>query len=254
MCPNSLNKFYLNKRGNIGSLSAAGRKLYDSETSTLYTNNADTPNDESDNQPQILPEIKVQLPCGEMLCNKPDNLDRREKAGLGTTLEKKLRQTELEKNQQDELFHILNDYQSVFSDKPELTDIYQHKIILKDEEPFIKKSYPVAFAMREAVEKTIKEMLDIGVIKREPSPYCSPMTVVRKKDNSVRICLDARTLNTKMVGDCESPPSIQEILQRFHHVKYLTSIDLTSSYWPVPLYPANRKYMAILYNGRTYTY
>ena len=84
--------------------------------------------------------------------------------------------------------------------------------------------------MRPAVDAAIQEMLDLGVIKREASQYASPITVVRKKDGSGRVCLNARIINSKMKADCETPPPAEELLRRFHGIQVMTTIDLRSSY------------------------
>jgi hypothetical protein len=97
-------------------------------------------------------------------------------------------------------------------------------------------------------------MLCLGVIKREASPNASPTTVVKKKDGLVRICLDVRMINSKIIADCESPPATDELLRRFHGVRFMSTIDLRSSYWQIPLSPENRQYTSFLYNGRSYTY
>lgn len=152
------------------------------------------------------------------------------------------------------LLNTLLPFSDVFSTQPGLTSVYQHEIRLHDLTPFAKKSYPVPFALRNTVEAKLEEMIQQGVIERTSSAYSSPMTVVKKKDGTIRICLDARALNEKMVSDHECPPRIEEILQCFHGRKYLTSIDLVSSYWQIPLTIESKKYTAFMYNGRMYCY
>jgi hypothetical protein len=61
-------------------------------------------------------------------------------------------------------------------------------------------------------------------------------------------------INSKMIADCESPPAMDELLRRFHGVRFMSTIDLRSSYWQIPLSPESRQYTAFLYNGRSYTY
>ncbi|EFA10868.1 hypothetical protein TcasGA2_TC001689 [Tribolium castaneum] len=53
------------------------------------------------------------------------------------------------------------------------------------------------------------------------------MTIVEKKDGTVRICLDARMINSKMIADCESPPASDELLRRFHGIRYMSTIKMT---------------------------
>lgn len=57
-----------------------------------------------------------------------------------------------------------------------------------------------------------------------------------------------------MIADTESPPGTEELLQQFHNCRFLTSIDLVSFYWQIPLETNSRKYTAFLYNVRSYVY
>ena len=145
-------------------------------------------------------------------------------------------------------------YGEVFHSQPGLTDKYAHNIVMQNENPFVQRSYPVPYAVRPAVETELKRMDDLKIIRRATSDYSSPMTVVKKKDGSVRICLDARYINKNMVNDVESPQPIEELIQKFHGCKILSVIDLRSSYWQIPLTRDSRKYTAFRYNGRLYEY
>lgn len=126
--------------------------------------------------------------------------------------EQKVTETTLGDRGKEQLRQLLAEYNGLFSDQPGRTGIYEHEIEMRDNTPFIWRSYPVPFAVRGPVEQKLKEMLDLGVISRAASPYSSPMTVVRKKDGSVRLSLDARWLNEKMIADVKCPPSTEELL------------------------------------------
>jgi hypothetical protein len=54
-------------------------------------------------------------------------------------------------------------------------------------------------AQREIAEKEIKTMLDQDVIEKSCSPWASPIVSVKKKDGSIRFCVDYRKLNTLTV-------------------------------------------------------
>lgn len=97
-------------------------------------------------------------------------------------------------------------------------------------------------------------MLDEGVIERSNSPYCNPLRIVQKKDGRIRLCLDARHLNSVISGDNESPPLIAELLQKYHGVQYMTIIDLTHGYWQIPLAKASRQYTAFLNGSSLYQF
>lgn len=173
---------------------------------------------------------------------------------VAEVIDRKIAESNLSTENKLRLRHVMMTFKDLYSTKPGLTQLYQHEIQLSNHQPFARKSYPVPFALRPAVEEKLDEMINQGIIERTSSPYCSPMTVVKKKDGSVRICLDARGLNEKMISDLEGPPAIDELLQRFHGKIFLTSIDLVSSFWQIPLSEDSKKYTAFLYNGRSYCY
>ena len=72
------------------------------------------------------------------------------------------------------------------------------KIEVKDEQPHIQKYIPLAHAIRPQVRAILDQMIEFGIIREsdEPSPFCSNLLVVKKKDGkNIRILLDGRLLN-----------------------------------------------------------
>lgn len=160
----------------------------------------------------------------------------------------------LDEDNKDNLFKLLSQFQHLFNKYPGRTHKYQHVIKMRDITPFVKRAYPIPFRHRSAVDKVIQEMLGLGIIKREPSAYVSPLAVVTKKDGTVRVCLDARLLNSKMYADNDAPSSPEEIFQSLPPIRYMSTIDLRSSYWQIPLSPDSIQYVAFLYAGKTNIY
>lgn len=152
------------------------------------------------------------------------------------------------------LLQVLIKHRRTFDARPGLTDKYVHQIKLHDYTPFVKRPYPVPMALRPAVEEVLREMEALGVIKRAASAFASPMSIAKKKDGSVRICLDARVLNDRMLSEAEAPLATEELLHAFSGVKFLSTIDLRLSYWQIPLDEDSKQYTAFLYNGRSYVY
>ena len=80
------------------------------------------------------------------------------------------------------------------------------------------------------------------------------MVVTEKKDGSIRICLDARELNKRLKNDYVMPEGVDEILQKCHKVKQMSSLDLKNSFWQVPLSENSKKYTAFIVSGKVYEY
>ena len=65
-------------------------------------------------------------------------------------------------------------------------------------------------------------MIQDDIIEYSESPYTSPIVAVPKKNGKVRICLDAREINKMIINDRTSPGEIEEILKKFHGIKYIS--------------------------------
>ncbi|CAB0032771.1 unnamed protein product [Trichogramma brassicae] len=125
---------------------------------------------------------------------------------------------------------------------------------MKDTEPFFIKSYPVPTKYRDKVSNEIDKMLSYGVIERSDTAFINPLVVVAKKDGSVRVCLDARQVNERMVADHDGPEEVDQVLRQCDQIGIMSSLDLRASFWQVPLDRESRKFTGFLHQGRTYQY
>jgi len=89
--------------------------------------------------------------------------------------------------------------------------------------------------MREALSKEIDTMLSLGIIEPSSSPYASPVVMVRKSDNSSRVCCDFRKINRLSVLDAEPMPTADEIFAQLSGCQYFSKFDLSKGYWQVPM-------------------
>ena len=115
------------------------------------------------------------------------------------------------------------------------TDLVKHHIELKDYTPVKDRYHRIPPHQYEEVRKHLKEMLDIGAIRHSNSPWASPVVLVRKKDGSLRFCIDLRKLNARTVKDAYSLPRIEDALDSLNGSCIFTSLDLKSGYWQVEL-------------------
>lgn len=152
------------------------------------------------------------------------------------------------------LFQLLLKYRGIFSNRPGRMVGYMHEMKMKDETPFHLKSYPVPHRFRKEVDRQVQEMEEWGVISRGQTEFVSPLVVVQKKDGTPRVCLDARQLNKRLEHDHVVPPCPNELLFNFSNDQCLSTIDLTASYWQVPIVKSHRKFTGFSYAGETYMF
>ena len=113
--------------------------------------------------------------------------------------------------QRSEFMDLANQFSSLFTEAPGTTDLAQHHIKLTSDEPVRSRPYPVPYSMRESLKKDIADMIKMGVIRESDLPYPSPVVVVKKKDNTNRVCLDYRKLNKLTVIDPEPMPTAEHL-------------------------------------------
>lgn len=170
-----------------------------------------------------------------------------------------LRQTAYENKlltdeQKKELYHLLYKYKEIFSDKPGMCNRYEYQIKLKNYEPYKARIYPIPACLREEVDNEIQAMLKDQIIERSHSGYVNPLIAVKKKDGKIRLCLDARNINTRIFNDYDYNPGVHDLLSKGRKAKYLSTIDLTASFWQIPLEKHSREYTAFQHKGKTYQF
>ena len=93
----------------------------------------------------------------------------------------------------------------------------------------------VPFMMQPELDKEMNRMLEQGVVEPGQSPWSSPVVLVRKKDGSIRFCVDYRRLNAVTRFDAYPLPRIDETIQSLSRAKFFTTLDMISGYWQVGL-------------------
>ena len=137
--------------------------------------------------------------------------------------------------QRSEFMGLANQFASLFTEAPGTTDLAQHHIKLTPDEPVRSRPYPVPYSMRESLKKDIADMIKMRVIRESDSPYASPVVVVKKKDNTNRVCVDYRKLNKLTVIDPEPMPTAEHLFQKLSGDKFFTKIDLSKGYWQITI-------------------
>ena len=111
---------------------------------------------------------------------------------------------------------LLLEFHSVFSLEPNemgCTDTTEHVIEVANSEPFRKRFRRIAPPMVDEVWQHIQEMLDGGAICPLQSPWGNAIVLVRKKDGSLRFCIDFRKLNERTKKDTYPLPRMQEQME-----------------------------------------
>jgi hypothetical protein len=83
-------------------------------------------------------------------------------------------------------------------------------------------------------------MLQSGVIEMGNRPWGFPVVLVKKKDGSVRFCVDYRALNQVTVKDVYPLPRIDETLESLGGATLFSTLDLLAGYWQIGVAEADK--------------
>ncbi len=90
------------------------------------------------------------------------------------------------------------------------TNTIEHKISMTGR-PVRIPPHRVALGQRKIVEDEIQKMEKEGTIVKSSGPWCSPIVLVRKKDGTIRFCVDYHKLNDVTHKDTYPLPRIDDI-------------------------------------------
>ena len=120
----------------------------------------------------------------------------------------------------------------------------EHVIELMKAEPFKERFQHIAPPLVDEVHQHIQEMLDGGTIWPSQSPWCNAVVLVRKKDGSLRFCIDFRHLNAQNKKDAYPLPRMQETMESMVGAWHFSCMDLKSGFWQVKMAEESRQYTA----------
>ena len=139
--------------------------------------------------------------------------------------------------QQQQLNALFQEFSDVFSqgeDDLGSTPLLEHTIETHGpplRQPYRRQNPAV---QREEMAQ-VQQMLVSNVIRPSNSPWASPVVMVRKKDGSLRFCVDFRQLNAAAVKDTHPLPRIDDLLDALNGARWFSTLDLKSGYWQVPI-------------------
>lgn len=122
----------------------------------------------------------------------------------------------------------------------------KHQIRLTDPRPFRERSRRLAPADIEDVRKHLQELLQAGIIKESRSPYASPIVVVRKRNGTIRMCIDYRVLNSRTVPDQYTTPCIDDALNALSGSQWFSVLDLRSGYYHIAMSDEDKEKTAFI--------
>lgn len=106
----------------------------------------------------------------------------------------------------------------------------QMSITLKDDVPVQRTYAAIPKPLYKEVKEYIQDLLAKQWIVKSESPYAAPVVCVRKKDGSLRLCIDYRLLNQKTIPDRHPLPRIQDLIDTLGGYSWFSILDQAKAY------------------------
>nr|GEU50076.1 retrotransposon-related protein [Tanacetum cinerariifolium] len=118
---------------------------------------------------------------------------------------------------------------------------HDHKIpLVPGTQPVNIRPYRHPHMQKDAIEAMVKELLETRVIKHRQSSFTSPVVMVKKKDNSWRMCVDYRQLNKNTIKDKFLILIIKELIDELNGAVLKIKVNEFSKIMGNVLIPENK--------------
>ena len=130
---------------------------------------------------------------------------------------------------------VLAPYADVFPDDlppglPPSREIDHRIELVPGATPPSRPTYRLSAAELTELKKQLAELSAAGFIRPSKSPFGAPILFVKKKDGSMRMCVDYRALNNVTIKNSYPLPRVDELFDRLQGAKLFSKIDLRSGY------------------------
>ena len=106
------------------------------------------------------------------------------------------------------------------------TDVLHHRIDTGDNAPHYERLRRHPTTQLPMIDQHVEQMLQHDVIEPAASPWCSNVVMVKRRDGSMRFCIDYRKTNELIKKDKFPLPKIDTCLDMLNGSRYFSSCDL----------------------------
>ena len=127
---------------------------------------------------------------------------------------------------------LLVEFQDIFAlsylELGKTNPVKQH-IPVTNPVPFKDRHTRIPPSQFEKLRKLLRNMEEVGIIRKSNSSWVSSIVLVKKKDGNLRFCIDLRKFNARTVKDAYALPRIAETLDYLAGSKWFSPLDLNQA-------------------------
>lgn len=115
-------------------------------------------------------------------------------------------------------------------------DDYSVKVALEDDSLYAFNPRRFAWSERLQIKEITDDLLKRN-IKHSTSPYCARVVPIRKKNGSIRLCIDLRPLNSRVIKQHYPFPNTEDCLSRLNDMTVFSILDLKDGFHHIKIHP-----------------
>lgn len=130
---------------------------------------------------------------------------------------------------------VMTSFKDVFPDElppglPPSREVDHRIELVPGAVPPSRPTYRLSATELAELKKQLDELVKAGFIQPSKSPFGAPILFVKKKDGTMRMCVDYRALNNVTIKNSYPLPRVDELFDRLQGARYFSKIDLRSGY------------------------
>jgi len=162
--------------------------------------------------------------------------------------------SQLDPSRRRRLLLLLRQHEQAFAKNDQdlgLTDLAEFSVDTGDAQPVNIRPYRYGPKETEYIVQEVEKMLKMGLVEPCSGPWCFPIVLVKKKDGSLRFCVDYRKLNSVTKRDVYPLPRVDDIYDALHGASWFSSLDGASAYHQCHVTESSRDALAFSAGSRT---
>jgi hypothetical protein len=164
---------------------------------------------------------------------------------------------QLSREEKERAIAFIKSYAHVFSSSN--TDLGRnrllpHRINTGDRSPVRQPLRRQPYAQVAEIERNVQDMLGAKLIEPTTSPWSSNVLLVKKRDGTMRFCVDYRKLNERTVKESYPLPRLDSCLESLGGNKIFSTLDLRAGYWQTELDPNDAEKTAFITRSGQYKF
>lgn len=156
----------------------------------------------------------------------------------------------LTSGQSEMLNNIIQKFKCSEENTLDTCNVMEHEIVLTDYNPIHLNPHPWSPTIQKKINIEINRLLKLNIIEPSNSDWALQVVPVTKESGDMRLCLDARKINSRTIRDAYPLANSMRILSNLGKNRYFSVIDLKDAFLQVKLKDNSKKFTSFKIIGR----